>query len=101
MDNGFNPSTDKVDTRVFVFEVLLEIKERNENGTFSSVPKDKNVFKLRSNTSKVVCISIRQIQDKDVPLSIEKNFGILIGSGKNNKILLETVNNQNLLFFSK
>lgn len=97
-DNDFHPSTDKVDTRVFIFEVSLEIKERNENGTFDSVTKDKNGFKLKSNTSKVVCMSIHQVEAKNVLLTIEENFGISIGRG-NDKILLETVSKKPETFY--
>lgn len=95
-NNGFNPSGDKVNTKTFIFEVSLEIKEDDGKGTFGTVPKDRNCFKLRSSVPKIVCMSIHQVKEEGITLVIERGFGVLISSGRNVKHsdmrLLEMVN---------
>ncbi|XP_043274724.1 rab GTPase-activating protein 1-like isoform X1 [Venturia canescens] len=85
--NGFNAGTEKMNSRVFIFEVTLEIKEEDGKGSYSTVPKDRNCFKLRSNVSKQVCFSIQQVSNKDGgnSLEVERCFGVLVSPGRNVK----------------
>ncbi|XP_077268303.1 GTPase activating protein and centrosome-associated isoform X3 [Temnothorax americanus] len=84
--NGFNPG-EKVNSRVFIFEVTMEIKEEDGKGGFSTVPKDRNCFKLRSNVAKQVCLSIQQVSSKEggITLEVERCFGVLVSPGRNVK----------------
>lgn len=86
-NNGFNAGSEKVNTRVFIFEVTMEIKEEDGKGGFSTVPKDRNCFKLRSNVAKQVCLSIQQVSSKEggVTLEVERCFGVLVSPGRNVK----------------
>ena len=47
----------------FHFDVSLEFKEEDGKGNFSTVPKDKNVFKLRKDVEKKLCIVVTQISN--------------------------------------
>lgn len=63
---------------------------------YSSVPRDKNVFKLRTNIEKQICFTIQQVLSADQPeFDIERCFGVLISPGCNVKHsdmqLLDTV----------
>lgn len=95
-NNGFNPTGDKATSRVFIFEVTLEIKEEDGKGAYNTVPKDRNGFKLRSNIPKQVCLSIQQVKEGGITLEIERCFGVLVSPGRNVKHsdmrLLEMVN---------
>ncbi|EGI68405.1 Rab GTPase-activating protein 1 [Acromyrmex echinatior] len=84
--NGFNAG-EKVNSRVFIFEVTMEIKEEDGKGGFSTVPKDRNCFKLRSNVAKQVCLSIQQVSSKEggITLEVERCFGVLVSPGRNVK----------------
>uniref|UniRef100_A0ABD2VXZ4 Rab-GAP TBC domain-containing protein n=1 Tax=Trichogramma kaykai TaxID=54128 RepID=A0ABD2VXZ4_9HYME len=84
-NNGFNPASDKINSRVFIFEVTLEIKEEDGKGAYNTVPKDRNFFKLRSNVSKQVCLSIQQVKEGGINLEIERCFGVLVSPGRNVK----------------
>ncbi|XP_029164437.1 rab GTPase-activating protein 1-like isoform X1 [Nylanderia fulva] len=85
--NGFNAGSEKVNSRVFIFEVTMEIKEEDGKGAFSTVPKDRNCFKLRSNVAKQVCLSIQQVSSKEggITLEVERCFGVLVSPGRNVK----------------
>ncbi|XP_011506211.1 PREDICTED: rab GTPase-activating protein 1-like isoform X2 [Ceratosolen solmsi marchali] len=84
-NNGFNPTNDKVNSRVFIFEVTMEIKEEDGKGAYNTVPKDRNCFKLRSNVPKQVCLSILQVKEGGITLEIERCFGVLVSPGRNVK----------------
>jgi hypothetical protein len=84
-NNGFNPTNDKVNSRVFIFEVTMEIKEEDGKGAYNTVPKDRNCFKLRSNVPKQVCLSIQQVKEGGITLEIERCFGVLVSPGRNVK----------------
>lgn len=45
---------------MFVFEVVLEIKEDDGKGGYSSCPKDKNCFKLRRSLEKKLVLCVQQ-----------------------------------------
>ncbi|XP_003699843.1 GTPase activating protein and centrosome-associated isoform X2 [Megachile rotundata] len=85
--NGFNIGSEKTNSRVFIFEVIMEIKEEDGKGGFSTVPKDRNCFKLRSNVAKQVCLSIQQVSSKEggITLEVERCFGVLVSPGRNVK----------------
>lgn len=84
-NNGFNPVSDKANSRVFIFEVTMEIKEDDGKGSFSAVVKDRNYFKLRSNVPKLVCLNIQQVKEGGITLEIERCFGVLVSPGRNVK----------------
>ncbi|XP_053987181.1 rab GTPase-activating protein 1-like [Hylaeus anthracinus] len=85
--NGFNIGSEKTNSRVFIFEVTMEIKEEDGKGSFATVPKDRNCFKLRSNVAKQVCLSIQQVSSKEggITLEVERCFGVLVSPGRNVK----------------
>ncbi|CAK9821815.1 Rab GTPase-activating protein 1 [Anthophora retusa] len=85
--NGFNIGSEKTNSRVFIFEVTMEIKEEDGKGAFSTVPKDRNCFKLRSCVAKQVCLNIQQVSSKEggVTLEVERCFGVLVSPGRNVK----------------
>lgn len=88
---------EKSNFRDFVFEVTMEVKEEDGKGTYNSVPRDRNCFKLRSNVPKQICLVIQQISSKDSGVEVERCFGVLVSPGQNVKDsdmrLLELVNN--------
>lgn len=45
----------------FRFHVALEFREFDGKGNFVTCPKDKNVFKLRSNVEKRIVITVLQL----------------------------------------
>lgn len=87
----------------FLFELTLEVKEKEETkGTFENVPRQKGIFKLRSNVEKKVIISIQQVGTSSssstlfllnrmfpqisrnfCPLHVERCFGMLVSPGRN------------------
>ncbi|KAJ8945811.1 hypothetical protein NQ314_009033, partial [Rhamnusium bicolor] len=69
-------------TLMYVFEVNLEIKEDDGKGSFSTVGKDKNGFKLKANLERQLCLSIRQVSDNGPQLFIERCFGVLVAAGR-------------------
>ncbi|XP_015433686.1 PREDICTED: rab GTPase-activating protein 1-like isoform X2 [Dufourea novaeangliae] len=85
--NSFSIGSEKTNSRVFIFEVTMEIKEEDGKGSFSTVPKDRNCFKLRSNIAKQVCLSIQQVSSKEggITLEVERCFGVLVSPGRNVK----------------
>ena len=59
----------------FHFDVSLEFKEDDGKGNFSTVPKDKNVFKLRKDVEKKLCIVVTQItNNKELKVERSVNF---------------------------
>ena len=68
----------------FLFEVTLEIKEKAEGtNNFDMVPRQKGVFKLRSNLEKKVVVSVQQISQNSCKLAVERCFGMLVSPGRN------------------
>ncbi|XP_018572727.1 rab GTPase-activating protein 1-like isoform X2 [Anoplophora glabripennis] len=72
----------EVRTLMYVFEVSLEIKEDDGKGSFTTVGKDKNGFRLKLNVEKQLCLSIRQVSDNGPQLFIERCFGVLVAAGR-------------------
>ncbi|XP_015113735.1 rab GTPase-activating protein 1-like [Diachasma alloeum] len=85
-NNGFNQA-ERSNSRVFIFEVTMEVKEEDGRGSYSTVPKDRSCFKLRSNVAKQVCLSIQQVSSKEggITLEVERCFGVLVSPGRNVK----------------
>lgn len=69
----------------FLFEVSLEIKEKSseESNNFDLVPRQKGIFKLRSNIEKKVVVSVQQISQNSCKLAVERCFGMLVSPGRN------------------
>lgn len=68
---------------MYEFNVSLEIREKVAKNTYSAVARDKNVFKLRCNVDKEVCIVVKQVPSGNLPpLLIERCFGVLLSPGK-------------------
>lgn len=64
----------------FHFSVALEFKEMDAKGNFVACPKDKNVFKLRCNVEKKICIVVAQ-SNQSRELKIERycfSFKVLV-----------------------
>ncbi|XP_055630348.1 rab GTPase-activating protein 1-like isoform X2 [Toxorhynchites rutilus septentrionalis] len=78
-DSAGNP----IQSAMYEFSVSLEIKEK-EKGGYTTVPRDaKSSFRLRCNTDKEVCITVKQIPSEQYPpLYIERCFGVLLSPGK-------------------
>ena len=70
----------------FRFEVTLEIREREDRGDrgylYEVVPRQKGLFKLRSNIEKKVVITARQISTNSCCLNVERCFGMLVSPGR-------------------
>ncbi|XP_046330913.1 rab GTPase-activating protein 1-like isoform X2 [Haliotis cracherodii] len=67
----------------YVFTVGIEFKEDDGKGNYSAVPKDKSVFKFRSNVEKRISICVTHTGP--IELKIERCFGLLISPGRNVK----------------
>lgn len=68
----------------FLFEVTLELKEKSaESSNYDLVPRQKGVFKLRSNVEKKVVVSVQQISQNSCKLAVERCFGMLVSPGRN------------------
>ena len=67
----------------YVFRASIEIKEQDPRNPslFTSVPKEKEFFKLRKNLEKQINIQIQQLNNQ--PLEIERCFGVLMCQGRN------------------
>lgn len=88
INNGsINQQENKINSRVFLFEVTMEIKEEDSKGIYNTVPKDKNFFKLRCNISKQIYLTIQQVSSKEggIILDVERCFGVLVSPGRNVK----------------
>lgn len=55
---------------VSTFSVSLEFKEDDGKGNLTTCPKDKNVFKFRSNHDKKIIINVSQSGEQE--LTIER-----------------------------
>ena len=67
----------------FLFEVTLEIKEKSESNNYDLVPRQKGIFKLRSNVDRKVVVSVQQISQNSCNLAVERCFGMLVSPGRN------------------
>uniref|UniRef100_A0A8C4QNW2 RAB GTPase activating protein 1 n=1 Tax=Eptatretus burgeri TaxID=7764 RepID=A0A8C4QNW2_EPTBU len=67
---------------VYTFCVTLEIREEDGKGNFSAVPveRERPCFKLRAGVDRRVVLSVQQTSNCE--LTIERCFGLLLGSGK-------------------
>uniref|UniRef100_A0A182MDF6 Rab-GAP TBC domain-containing protein n=1 Tax=Anopheles culicifacies TaxID=139723 RepID=A0A182MDF6_9DIPT len=79
-DTAGNP----IQSAMYEFAVSLEIKERERNSSYVTVPRDvKSSFRLRCKTDKEVCITVRQVPSERFPsLLIERCFGVLLSPGR-------------------
>ncbi|XP_078605656.1 rab GTPase-activating protein 1-like [Branchiostoma floridae x Branchiostoma japonicum] len=77
----YEPGGDDED--LFRFDVTLEIKEDDGRATYSTVPRDKQFFKLRKDLQKKININVQQMTNED--LTIERCFGLLLCPGRNVK----------------
>ncbi|XP_053674762.1 rab GTPase-activating protein 1 [Anopheles nili] len=79
-DTAGNP----IQSAMYEFAVSLEIKEKERNNSYVTVPRDvKSSFRLRCKTDKEVCITVRQVPSDRFPsLLIERCFGVLLSPGK-------------------
>ncbi|XP_016934003.2 rab GTPase-activating protein 1-like [Drosophila suzukii] len=76
-------SGNPLNTAGYEFIVSLEIRERVAKNSFAAVPRDRGCFKLRANTDKEVCITVKQTPSNILqPLHIERCFGVLVAPGK-------------------
>lgn len=76
-------SGNPLNTAGYEFIVSLEIRERVAKNSFAAVPRDRGCFKLRANTDKEVCITVKQTASNVLqPLYIERCFGVLVAPGK-------------------
>ncbi|KAL1490600.1 hypothetical protein ABEB36_013266 [Hypothenemus hampei] len=75
----------EVRTLMYVFEVNLDIKEDDGKGIFTTVGKDRNGFRLKTNLDKHLSISIKQVSDNGTQLVIERCFGVLVAPGRHVK----------------
>ncbi|ALC43878.1 CG7112 [Drosophila busckii] len=67
----------------YEFIVSLEIREKVAKNSYAAVPRDRGCFKLRANTDKEVCITVKQTASNVLqPLYIERCFGVLVAPGK-------------------
>ncbi|CAH1128718.1 unnamed protein product [Ceutorhynchus assimilis] len=72
-------------TLMYVFEVNLEVKEDDGKGSYSTVGKDRNGFRLKTNLEKQISIGIKQVSDNGPQLIIERCFGVLVAPGRHVK----------------
>ncbi|KAH8235146.1 hypothetical protein KR032_009253 [Drosophila birchii] len=76
-------SGNPLNTAGYEFIVSLEIRERVAKNSYAAVPRDRGCFKLRANTDKEVCITVKQTPSNILqPLHIERCFGVLVAPGK-------------------
>ncbi|XP_017863183.1 PREDICTED: rab GTPase-activating protein 1-like isoform X2 [Drosophila arizonae] len=76
-------SGNPLNTAGYEFIVSLEIREKVAKNSYAAVPRDRGCFKLRANTDKEVCITVRQTPSNVLqPLYIERCFGVLVAPGK-------------------
>ena len=89
------------DEECFLFEVTMEIKEKSNetsnSAAFELVPRQKGIFKLRSNIEKKVVVSVQQLSQNSCKLSVERCFGMLVSPGRNGKSMFKN----NFLFWKK
>ncbi|KAH8379419.1 hypothetical protein KR009_004889 [Drosophila setifemur] len=76
-------SGNPLNTAGYEFIVSLEIREKVAKNSYAAVPRDRGCFKLRANTDKEVCITVKQTPSNILqPLYIERCFGVLVAPGK-------------------
>ncbi|KAH8365912.1 hypothetical protein KR093_007305 [Drosophila rubida] len=76
-------SGNPLNTAGYEFIVSLEIREKVAKNSYAAVPRDRGCFKLRANTDKEVCITVKQTASNVLqPLYIERCFGVLVAPGK-------------------
>ncbi|XP_030371834.1 rab GTPase-activating protein 1-like [Scaptodrosophila lebanonensis] len=76
-------SGNPLNTAGYEFIVSLEIREKVAKNSYAAVPRDRRCFKLRANTDKEVCITVKQTPSNVLqPLFIERCFGVLVAPGK-------------------
>ncbi|XP_034482314.1 rab GTPase-activating protein 1-like [Drosophila innubila] len=76
-------SGNPLSTAGYEFIVSLEIREKVAKNSYAAVPRDRGCFKLRANTDKEVCITVKQTASNVLqPLFIERCFGVLVAPGK-------------------
>lgn len=72
----------------FLFDISLEIKEEDSKGNFSHIPRDKEFFKLRSNTEKQLILTVGPAPPSNTgayynnDLVVERCFGLLVSPGR-------------------
>ncbi|CAL4092407.1 unnamed protein product, partial [Meganyctiphanes norvegica] len=72
----------------FLFDISLEIKEEDSKGNFSHIPRDKEFFKLRSNTEKQLILTVAPTAPSNTgsyysnDLAVERCFGLLVSPGR-------------------
>lgn len=76
-------SSEMSSTHEYVFEVSLEIKEDDGKGAYTTVPRDRNCFKLRIDTEKELCLTVQLVSNNERQLEIERCFGVLVAAGRN------------------
>ena len=90
---------DQVDSsneECFLFEVTMEIKEKSSetnSAVFELVPRQKGIFKLRSNIEKKVVVSVQQLSQNSCKLSVERCFGMLVSPGRNGRSMFKRSQN--------
>uniref|UniRef100_A0A146LJE7 Rab GTPase-activating protein 1 n=2 Tax=Lygus hesperus TaxID=30085 RepID=A0A146LJE7_LYGHE len=73
-------------TQMFLLELTMEIKEDDGKGGFSSVPRDRDFFKLRCNVEKQICLTVTQLaSESQQKLEVKRCFGVLIAPGRHVK----------------
>ena len=80
------------DEECFLFEVTMEIKEKSSetnSAVFELVPRQKGIFKLRSNIEKKVVVSVQQLSQNSCKLSVERCFGMLVSPGRNGRSMFK------------
>ncbi|XP_050733709.1 rab GTPase-activating protein 1-like isoform X2 [Eriocheir sinensis] len=85
--------TRQPDDLIHLFDISLEIKEEDSKGNFNTVPRDKEFFKLRSNTEKQLVLTVSPAPHSSLPslahhppapadLCVERCFGLLVAHGR-------------------
>lgn len=70
--------------QVHTFEASLDVREEDQRGNFSACARDKDCFKFRSNTEKMVQVTVQQTTTTR-ELGIERCFGMLVCPGRHVK----------------
>ncbi|KAL3189670.1 hypothetical protein MRX96_021138 [Rhipicephalus microplus] len=70
--------------QVHTFEATLDVREEDTRGNFSACARDKDCFKFRCNTEKMVQVTVQQTAATP-ELGIERCFGMLVCPGRHVK----------------
>lgn len=75
------------DGKVLLYYIKLKYKSnvKDFQGSYSTVGRDKNGFRLKQNMEKQLCINIKQVSDDGPQLCIERCFGVLLAAGRHVK----------------